>query len=631
MSEAPDSGALEDLPPAPDLPDQPGPPASIALEPTGLKLLPGKSGSLRAQLLDAQGRPTSAADLVVWTSQDEQIAVVDAPGDVLALSPGTTIITATLGELSASAEVEVSPPEVARLTLVPGTVQLTAGMRFSLLATLLDAQDRMLPALYYTLEWTSDSPQIAAVAASGEVVALAPGVATIRLTVGALSAQSEVTVLAGEPVEVDSLTLTGLTEPTLVPGESLTLVATARDRAGAIVPNVPITWSSDLPAIAAIDAAGVVRALGEGEVVLTASAPGGASATARLGVTLDADSVVAGAQHACALVDGRAFCWGQNTRGQLGLGRSSAQEPPTRAVSQRRFTALAAGAAHTCGLDTTGRVLCWGRGDRGQLGQGSAADANAAQDTGLTSVTALCAGEAHTCAIGASSQIYCWGDNSALQLGLAGGQRDAPARVEMDHQWSAITCGRAHTCATLRTGEVYCWGENTSGQLGDQGRASRSKPLPIAGSYQLAQLSAGRDHTCGLTMSGTPLCWGANSVGQLGDGTTLDRTAPTFTAAPATPPSVIASGASHGCALGPGTAVYCWGSASAGQLGGVAATSTPTLVSAAPPALGLGAGGDTTYVIDASGDVWGWGAAGAGQLGAGQPASSAQPVRIFGP
>ena len=59
--------------------------------------------------------------------------------------------------------------------------------------------------------------------------------------------------------------------------------------------------------------------------------------------------VACGTYHACALtaLHGHVLCWGSDDDGQ--------GQPPAGA-----FSAVSAGARHTCGLRMDGRVLCWG-------------------------------------------------------------------------------------------------------------------------------------------------------------------------------------------------------------------------------------------------------------------------------
>jgi Regulator of chromosome condensation (RCC1) repeat len=65
-------------------------------------------------------------------------------------------------------------------------------------------------------------------------------------------------------------------------------------------------------------------------------------------------SVTAGADHACALTDGGdAYCWGSNEFGQLrnGSSETAPQMVPVRVRTDVKFTIVAAGFKHTCGLE----------------------------------------------------------------------------------------------------------------------------------------------------------------------------------------------------------------------------------------------------------------------------------------
>lgn len=85
--------------------------------------------------------------------------------------------------------------------------------------------------------------------------------------------------------------------------------------------------------------------------------------------------VVVGESHACALLGtGAAYCWGDNTYGQLGRpgGTSST---PVAVAGGLVFTTLSAGGFHTCGvMQGTGAIACWGANYTGQLGDGTLVD-----------------------------------------------------------------------------------------------------------------------------------------------------------------------------------------------------------------------------------------------------------------
>jgi uncharacterized protein YjdB len=467
--------AIEDG--SPDLPDQPLCPqiglSSLTISPASLAMSVGQSLRLTLTALDACGQPVEdIAQLAMWQSADELVAVVDSPGDILALGAGQTVITAQHAGLTAAASIEVSPPMLDRITLSPQTALLSVGGVVEFLPTLWDAQGRAQPTSSYTLVWSAQPADIMEIDQSGRAQARSPGQARVTLTVGELSATAQLTVTEAPQAEIVSVRVSGLTEPTLLPGESLVLTAQAEDAGGQMVPGAALVWSSSAPSVASVDQAGRVTALTEGRARITAMAAGGAQGAVLLDVTFDADSLVAGGRHACALIDQRAFCWGDNTRGQLGHMQSGA----ARAIPTARFQRLAAGAAHTCGVEDAGRrVVCWGAGDRGQLGQGSVQDARDAQDTGLVRVNALCAGERHTCAIGGEGQLYCWGDNLYGQLGQSAGllrTRPAPAR------WTRA--GRRAAGARTRAGSSAIRAPRRARRWRPLRARSRSRSLPAA-------------------------------------------------------------------------------------------------------------------------------------------------------
>ncbi|MCL4186012.1 MAG: hypothetical protein KJZ85_00290 [Rhodobacteraceae bacterium] len=77
--------------------------------------------------------------------------------------------------------------------------------------------------------------------------------------------------------------------------------------------------------------------------------------------------------HACALdAAGRAFCWGRNDEGQVG-DRSQTDRSLRRRVSRfgEDMRLIAAGGFHSCAVNGLGRAYCWGYNTRGQLGDGT--------------------------------------------------------------------------------------------------------------------------------------------------------------------------------------------------------------------------------------------------------------------
>lgn len=121
---------------------------------------------------------------------------------------------------------------------------------------------------------------------------------------------------------------------------------------------------------------------------------------------------------------GAAFCWGRNVEGQLGLGGTTWHGPPGNPafpglVSEvLRFVAISAGHKHACGLEADGTAYCWGSNSRGQLGDGTLTQRGGPVRVSSALVfKAISAGLDFTCGLTTDGAAYCWGANDVAQLG----------------------------------------------------------------------------------------------------------------------------------------------------------------------------------------------------------------------
>jgi alpha-tubulin suppressor-like RCC1 family protein len=131
-------------------------------------------------------------------------------------------------------------------------------------------------------------------------------------------------------------------------------------------------------------------------------------------------------------VGGGAYCWGDNTWGEAGIGSASPSArpaTPTAVVTPVPLVSLAHGVDHVCGLTADGTAYCWGDNENGQLGTtttetcqtGSGAflpcSSTPVKVNTTLRFTALAGGYWHTCGLVASGDAYCWGRNDQGQLG----------------------------------------------------------------------------------------------------------------------------------------------------------------------------------------------------------------------
>lgn len=267
--------------------------AITVLQPATSIALDAKTKTLKAGdpdfQLNATVLPANATDkTVTWTSSNPAVATVDGSGLVHAVAAGTATITAkSANNLSAAAIITV-PVAVTGVTLNKAAISIDINKTFKLVPTVAPTN-----AAVKTVAWTSSDPAVAAVNSTGTITAKSVGTATITATTtdGAITATSEITVV--KPVTMLSL---NTRNQTIRLGESdFTLTASAAP-ADATVKTV--TWTSSKPAVATVDASGVVHAVAPGKTVITAKSVNGKSIAATItvvtpvtGITLNQTSL----------------------------------------------------------------------------------------------------------------------------------------------------------------------------------------------------------------------------------------------------------------------------------------------------------------------------------------------------
>jgi alpha-tubulin suppressor-like RCC1 family protein len=76
--------------------------------------------------------------------------------------------------------------------------------------------------------------------------------------------------------------------------------------------------------------------------------------------------------YACGIkMDGSAWCWGNNSSGQLGNDSIDNALSPVRVSDPGPWAELALSEAHACGIKVDGSFWCWGNDAQGRLGNGS--------------------------------------------------------------------------------------------------------------------------------------------------------------------------------------------------------------------------------------------------------------------
>ena len=139
---------------------------------------------------------------------------------------------------------------------------------------------------------------------------------------------------------------------------------------------------------------------------------------------------------ACGLgTDSLAYCWGQNSAGAMGNGTvSAAVTSPVLGGGGKKYVQLTAGNGHVCGLIPGGQAFCWGDNSFGQLGDNQASGTQSTSPVavagGLT-FRQISAGNSMTCGVTTTNVVYCWGLNQDAELGngTISDHVSAPVRV----------------------------------------------------------------------------------------------------------------------------------------------------------------------------------------------------------
>ncbi len=258
----------------------------LAVTPVNPSVAKGLSLQFTATGTFTDGTTRDLTTQVTWTSGAEaNISNSDGTrGRALALTPGNTTVTATLGATTASTSLTVTAAVLVSIGVTPSSNSVPRGLSKQLTATGVYSDGAAID-LTNQLTWTSSDPSRAAVSngagSEGLVQALAIGDVVITAAQGAVSGTTNLTVTAAV---LQQLVLTP-SAPTLAAGQTTSLTATGlySDSSTQDLTSAA-SWSSSDTSIATV-AAGLVSGSRVGSATLAAQV---GSVSARVTVTVTA-------------------------------------------------------------------------------------------------------------------------------------------------------------------------------------------------------------------------------------------------------------------------------------------------------------------------------------------------------
>jgi len=233
-----------------------------------------------------------------------------------------------------------------------------------------------------------------------------------------------------------------------------------------------------------------------------------------------------GGGHVMAIKDdGSLWGWGDNGRGQLGDGTTTAQHNPIKIMDD--VIAVSSGWNYTMAIKNDGSLWAWGANWYGQLGDGTTENRHNPVKI-IDDVISVSAGHIQTVAIRADGSLWAWGQNVAAFDEAINEICVQSVPVKLMENVVAVSANGGLSPSDLWVNtmiirgdrSLWTWGSNT----GDG--TTNSSRVPIKIMEDVASVSAGERHSMALRTDGSLWTWGDNFSGQLGDGTNTDRNSP---------------------------------------------------------------------------------------------------------
>jgi YVTN family beta-propeller protein len=251
---------------------------SIAVGPPDSSVAMGMSSQFTATGVYSDGSKQDLSSQVTWSSANAAAARISNAGLVTTASPGSTMITAKMGNMSGSTSLNVTAATLVVIDLTPTNASLATGVSNRFVATGVYT-DNSVHDISNLVTWDSSVGSVAAISntpgSNGVTTTVSPGSTTISATLGAVSASTILTVTSAALVSIEVTP----TNPSIANGLTETLKATGiyTDQSTHDLTS-SVTWSSSVPGVASVSNApgsnGLVSTGTPGSTTITATLSG---------------------------------------------------------------------------------------------------------------------------------------------------------------------------------------------------------------------------------------------------------------------------------------------------------------------------------------------------------------------
>lgn len=212
------------------------------------------------------------------------------------------------------------------------------------------------------------------------------------------------------------------------------------------------------------------------------------------GLTVKSLSMDANTNCAVTVTD-LVYCWGEGVNSAIGDGfdinRSTPTAVNTTFLAGKIITSLSIKDSTVCVLANE-KAYCWGKNNFGRMGMGNLGPSNVPVAVDVSGVLngvnlkSIEVSEKITCAISTIDKLYCWGINNEGNLGNGTIVNSfVPTEVDVSGVLNGKTIKNlslttSNSCVIASDDEAYCWGSNTSGQLGNGNGLNVYSKVPTA-------------------------------------------------------------------------------------------------------------------------------------------------------
>ncbi len=241
-----------------------GPLAGIRVRPASFQAEAGARSALEAEGYDAYGNDVPTEP--VW-SVTGGLGTFPEPGVFEARQSGTGHVSAAVGDVAGTADVEVKPGPVKHIDVLPRKVRLEAGSRLDFAAEAYDALGNAVPVDY---AWTVGDGRAATISSQGSFISDTAHRTEVMATAAGVTGRAEVEVVHSA---IDELRVTP-SEVFLTAGERKNLSVSGRDRFGNKAPVETAVMTVDPERLGRFVDDNVFEAAGAGKGSITISAEG---------------------------------------------------------------------------------------------------------------------------------------------------------------------------------------------------------------------------------------------------------------------------------------------------------------------------------------------------------------------